>query len=195
MLHTRLFPLTNVRLEGQDIVDRLKVMLTITIKGLLVECAGVNLIPAALIKTSVDTWSMEMAELAAAKSKYDPAANPQITVDLKDMTCKIFEGYTAPRAAISPFVRPGVGFKGMASTRTIRDEHLALELEERGLRDIVLPKEDTRTEGRRRIGERMQATLKEIEAEREKRFEEQRRLDNEAKELDDTGFGRKVDLD
>lgn len=196
-IHTRLHNFVhNHPVTGEDATRRLMCVTQLALKMILVEMAGGNMIPPGLIKEDIQAWAERISILGLIGCVIDLEKRPQIELDLKPMTVKIFENYLAPRIPVSPFVRPGVGFKGLlAQSRIVRDETLSLELEERGLREIILPKTDARTEGRRRIGEGVQKALAEVEQKRQKELEEQRKIDKEAKDLEDTGFGRKVDLD
>lgn len=196
MLNTRLYATINMRLQGENVVERLKVTATIMIKGLLTECVGNNTLLFALVKGDVDKWTSEMAELAVSQSVFDKDKTPQMQLNLKGMAEKVFEGHELrPRVPTSPFVRPGVGFTGIKPARTVQEQELALDLERRGLEEIILRPEVSKLEGRRRIGEGVQKALAEMETHRQKQLEEQKKIDQAEKELENTGFGRKVDLD
>lgn len=197
-LHTRLYALLNSTVSGEQAKERLEAILTVGLKSLLLEMAGNNMIPNSLITEDVDRWAERMTEIGVFGSDIEVNRSPQVVLGLRNMTETIFKDFRPPnRIPVSPFVQPGVGFRGLRARQVVRDEPLALELEERGLKELLLPAAQPGTinkEGRKRIGASVQQSLVEMEMHRQKQLDEQKKLDDEKKQIEDTGFGRKVEL-
>jgi hypothetical protein len=193
VLMSRLYHLTNNVVSGDRVKERLEAILEVSLKSNLVELVGSNQIPQSLVKEELDRWSQRMAEIGVFGSSIEVNRTPQIVLGLRNMTEAIFRDYTPPRVPISPFVQPGVGFKGLRARQVIQDEKLSLELEERGLKEMLVPGTINK-EGRRRIGASVQQALADAEMQRLRQLEEQKKLDEEKKQLEDTGFGRKVEF-
>src|SRR6267154_4213840 len=188
MLMSRLHHLTVNKVSGENAKERLETVLEVGIKSNLLEMAGNNQIPNGLIREDIDRWSQRMSEVGVFGSSIEVNRTPQIVLNLRAMTEAIFKDYTPPRTPISPFVQPGVGFRGLRAARVIQDESLSLELEERGLKEVIVPGTINK-EGRKRIGASVQQALADAETQRKQQLEEQKKLDAEETEIAKTGFG------
>lgn len=190
---TRLYYISSgPRLEGVQIRDRLRVIGESAVGTLLRELIGSNSIPTSNGTLTLEDWVHALTRMV--KFDINPERFPyQMMISVKELTEAVFtdEQVIKRRRGISPFIQAA----SMAG-RTLHDDTLRLELEQRGLEEAILPKSrPTLTEGRARIASQVQQSLVDMESHRMRQQEEQKKLDKEAKELADTGFGRKVELD
>lgn len=186
----RIYHITNNIMTGEGVEERLRSIADVALLSVLLDLTGSNMIPLKCVTKELNQWAKEMVELAEVH--VDPTKMPQVQINVRRMTEKIFENYQAPRVAMSPFVRVGP-----RAHLTIQDEELRLELERRGLEETILtpPPRSIQTQGRARIAAAVQKSMVDVEAQRQRQLEEQRRLDKEQEEIEETGFGRKVELD
>lgn len=183
-INARLYYITTQCLTGDDVEGRLRAIAEVTLSSLMWELIGNNSIPANLVKGAAHDWAAEMLKLAEVKIA--PNERPQIQFNVRKMTEKIFQGQQG-RAAIASII------SGHRARGTLMDEELSLELERRGLEQVITPKGAILKTGRARIADEVQKSVAELEIRRTKELEVQRQKDKEQKEIEDNGFGRKVD--
>lgn len=185
-INARLYYITNQHLTGENVEGRLRAIAEVTLSSLMWELIGNNSIPANLVKGAAHDWAAEMLKLAEVK--IDPNEKPQLQFNVRKMTEKIFQGHQG-RASIANII------SGHRARGTLMDEELSLELERRGLEQVLTPQGSIRRAGRALIADEVQKGVAELENRRTKELEAQRQKDKEQQEIEDTPFVRKVDLE